>query len=83
MLLVCEIVSPSNASTDKILKMHYYAEAGIPWYLIIEQETGALHLYELNERHYVERSVTKVGEALHLLDPLDVTIDPEELLPPQ
>lgn len=81
-LLVGEIVPPWNVSVTKILKMHYYAEAGIPWLLIVDQETGALHLYQLEERHYVERSVTKVGEVLHLLDPVDVIISPEELLPP-
>lgn len=81
-LLVGEIVPPWNVTVTKILKMHYYAEAGIPWLLIAYQETGALHLYQLEERHYVERSVTKVGEVLHLLEPVDVIISPEELLPP-
>jgi len=81
-VLVCEIVSPSNASADKVLKMHYYAAAGIPWYLLIEQETGALHLYEIAGRHYAERSVTKVGNVLHLTEPLDAVISPEDLLPP-
>jgi Uma2 family endonuclease len=79
---VCEIVSPSNAATDKVLKMHYYATAGIPWYLLIEQDTGALHLHELIGNHYVERSVTKMGEALHLTDPVDATLYPADLLPP-
>ncbi|MEV6597255.1 Uma2 family endonuclease [Actinoplanes sp. NPDC051346] len=82
-LLVCEIVSPSNASADKILKMHYYAAAGIPWYLIVEQETGALHLHELTGGHYIERSVTRVGEVLHLTDPVEAAISPEDLLPPR
>jgi Uma2 family endonuclease len=81
-LLVCEIVSPSNAATDKVLKMHYYAAAHIPWYLLIEQETGTLHLHELVGSHYVTRSVTKVGDVLHLVEPMDATIVPEELLPP-
>jgi Uma2 family endonuclease len=77
--LVCEIVAPSNASADKL---HYYAAAGMPWYLLVEQETGALHLYFLSGGKYVERSVTHVGEVLELTDPVDATISPEDLLPP-
>jgi len=82
-LLVCEIVSPSNASADKVLKMHYYAVAGIPWYLLVEQETQALHLYELAAGHYRERSVTRPGEVLHLTEPVAASIAPEDLLPPR
>jgi Uma2 family endonuclease len=81
-VLVCEIVSPSNASADRVLKMHYYAAAGIPWYLLVEQETAALHLYELTGDHYAERSVTHVGEVLHLTEPLDARISPADLRPP-
>ena len=81
-LLVCEIVSPSNVSADKVLKMHYYAAAGIPWYLLVEQTTGALHLHGLTDGHYVEHSVTKVGDVLRLAEPLVATIAPEDLLPP-
>jgi Uma2 family endonuclease len=81
--LVCEIVSPSNASADKVLKMHYYAAAGIPWYLLVEQETGALHLYQLAGQRYQEHSVTLPGQVLHLTDPVDVSIAPEALLPPR
>ncbi|MFI5494929.1 Uma2 family endonuclease [Actinoplanes sp. NPDC051859] len=82
-LLVCEIVSPSNASADKVLKMHYYATAGIPWYLLVEQETGALHLHQLSNGAYVLRSVAQVGEVLRLTDPVVAEISPEDLLPPQ
>lgn len=81
-LMVCEIVSPSDASADKVLKMqHYYAAAGIPWYLIAEQQTHALHLYELVAGHDREHSVTQPGEVLHLTAPVAATISPEDLSP--
>ncbi|MEO3780419.1 Uma2 family endonuclease [Micromonospora sp. B11E3] len=79
--LVCEIISPSNAATDKVLKMHYYAAAGIEWYLLVEQENGTLHLYQRQGRHYVERSVTKAGEVLELTEPVRASIRPEDLVP--
>ena len=81
--LVCEILSPSNPTTDKVLKMHYYAAAGIPWYLLVEPETLALRLYQLDDTKYIEHSVTEVGEVLRLTDPLVATIDPAKLLPPR
>ncbi|ATO18036.1 hypothetical protein CO540_24035 [Micromonospora sp. WMMA2032] len=79
--LVCEVISPSNAATDKVLKMHYYAAAGIEWYLLVEQETGTLHLYRRQGRHYREVSVTKPAEVLELTDPVRATIRPEDLVP--
>ena len=80
--LVVEIVSPSNAATDKVLKMHHYAVSGIPWYLLVEQETGALHLYRLVGDRYKEQSVTYAGQALEMAEPVKATILPADLLPP-
>ena len=82
-VLVCEIVSPSNASADKVLKMHYYAAAGIPWYLLVEQETGTLHLYQLDGDKYLEYSVTVSGQVLHLTEPIEASLSPEDLVPPR
>lgn len=79
--LVCEIISPSNAAADRVLKMHYYAAAGIGWYLLVEQETGALHLYRLAAGHYVEHSVTGPGQVLRISDPVEAIIEPAALLP--
>jgi Uma2 family endonuclease len=80
--LVCEIVSPANASNDKVVKMRYYATAGIPWYLVVEQETGALHLYELVGDTYTERVVAHAGDVLTLTEPVEAVIAPADLLPP-
>ncbi|MFC7548195.1 Uma2 family endonuclease [Plantactinospora sp. GCM10030261] len=80
--LVCEVISPSNAAADKVLKMHFYAGAGIPWYLLVEQDTGDLHLYRLDGEHYVEHAVAKRGETLRLTEPVGAEISPDRLLPP-
>src|SRR4051794_26376351 len=37
-LLVGEILSPADAANDQILKPRLYAEAKVPWYLLIEPD---------------------------------------------
>jgi Uma2 family endonuclease len=76
--LVCEIISPSNASTDRVLKMHYYASGHIPWYLLVDPKARTLRLYRLSGETYVEEPV---GDVLQLTEPIVATIDPEELFP--
>lgn len=78
--LICEIVSPSNAATDRVLKMHYYADAGIPWYLLMDQDRGGLFLYREKAGHYVEHASAGPGGVLELTEPVRATIRPETLL---
>jgi hypothetical protein len=61
--------------------MHYYAAAGIPWYLLVDPQNGTLHLYGLVGDTYAERSVTGVGEVLKLSEPLSASIDLAAMLP--
>lgn len=82
-LLVCEIFSPPNAAVGKVLKSHHYAASGIPWYLLVDEDTGALHLHRLEDQHYVEHSTAFQGEALHLEEPVKASIVTAELLPPR
>jgi len=78
--LVCEVTSPSNAATDKVLKMHYYGEAGIPWYLLVDHQTVTLRLYRLLNGGYVGHSTAEPGETLRLTEPVTAEIRPESLL---
>ncbi len=71
-VLVLEVVSPGNAAHDRILKPYLYAEAGIRWYLRVEQEGPVGHLHELVDGAY--REVAQ-GPVLELTEPFAVTLD--------
>ncbi|MCW6005478.1 Uma2 family endonuclease [Micromonospora sp. CPCC 205371] len=79
--LVCEITSPSNEAHDNVLKMHYYAKAGIPWYLLVEHKTATLRLFRLVGTTYFPHAVAEPGQALRISEPVTVQIRPEDLLP--
>jgi Uma2 family endonuclease len=81
--LACEILSPSNSTIDKVLKMHYYAAAEIPWYLLIDPVPGTMQLFSLAGQVYQEHAAAAPGVPLQLTDPVVATIDPADLLPPR
>lgn len=58
--LVVEVVTPATAAVDTTLKMLGYADAGIPWYLLVEPDSHALRGHYLVGGSYVERSVVQL-----------------------
>lgn len=46
---VCEVLSPSMRAIDRYAKMPVYAEAGMAWVWLVELETQALEVYELED----------------------------------
>ncbi|NUT34874.1 MAG: Uma2 family endonuclease [Hamadaea sp.] len=79
-LLVGEILSPSNPAADRVTKMHYYATAGIEWYLIVDPDGPMMDLYRLKGDVYQPHAAASPGAPLHLTEPIEVVIDPARLL---
>lgn len=84
-VLVCEITSPSNGTTDRELKKRLYATAGIRWYLLVEPdmtdyESASLHLFRLGADGYDTYAVAKNDEVMTLEDPFPISIQASQLL---
>ena len=70
-ILVSEIVSPSTRIQDRILKQAIYAEALIPYYLLVEPVVATL--FELQGEEYVPIAKSENGE-LRLTRPFEATL---------
>jgi Uma2 family endonuclease len=79
-LLVCEIISPSNAAADRVLKMHYYAEAAIEWYLLVDPDGPTMQLYHYEGGRYVEHAAAAPRIPLIFPEPINMAIDPASLV---
>ncbi|MCI0689674.1 MAG: Uma2 family endonuclease [Sporichthyaceae bacterium] len=83
--LVVEIVSPSNARMDRVLKPTVYAEAGIPafWRIELEGDGGPeIHAYELAGAVYREVARVPSGQLFTATGPIAAEFDPIELTRP-
>jgi Uma2 family endonuclease len=74
-------VTSSDPGIDRIIKMNYYADAGVPWYLVVEPKVPTVHLYRLDADHYVEESSARPGQILRFTAPVVTDLDPAVLLP--
>jgi Uma2 family endonuclease len=79
--LVVEVLSPSNAGHDLMLKRHAYAAAGIPLYWIVDEDQRILTVLSLatDGGYYTESAVLRAGERFATDEPFPVAFDPAEI----
>lgn len=82
---VCEILSPSNASTDRVEKHQTYFRCGVPHYWIIDPIDQTLEVFRRTDIGYAPILAARAGEHVRA-EPFDATeiavndhlaIDPE------
>jgi Uma2 family endonuclease len=81
-VLVAEVTSPASADTvynDRVIKPVQYAKAGVPLYLLVDQERTEWTLFGLgDEPGYQVLAAGKFGESVPLPAPLGFSIPTTE-----
>ncbi|WP_327316506.1 Uma2 family endonuclease [Streptomyces sp. NBC_01235] len=78
-VLVAEVTSTSTADRDRDKKIHGYARAGIPVYLLIDREEAEVIVYsEPSGDDYAQAPKHKLGLAVPLPAPLGFELDTAE-----
>ncbi len=75
--LVVEITSPGNSVVDRAVKPELYADAGIPYYLLIELDATppAAVAFELHQGRYVPLQRVNPDQRLQIDEPFKVDVD--------
>ncbi|KUL33585.1 hypothetical protein ADL12_21390 [Streptomyces regalis] len=78
-VLVAEVTSNSTAARDREKKMHGYARAGIPVYLLIDREEAEVTVYsDPSGDDYAKSPKYKLGLTVPLPAPLGFELDTAE-----
>lgn len=84
-MLAVEVVSPSSATRDRVLKFAVYAQAGIPAYWIVElrgPDGPQVSMYELAGGLYREVRTVRAGEDVEVVSPYPLRLRPADLVGP-
>lgn len=78
-LLTVEVTSPSNAGIDRVQKLHGYAQAGVPLYLLVDAVERTVSLFgDPVKGVYSAHATVPYGGKIHIPEPFDVIIDTAE-----
>jgi len=77
--LVVEVRSPSTTTADTVVKRRQYAEAGCPWYWLVEVEDPSVTVLELEGGSFAERMVADGDAELAVDAPVRLRFRPADL----
>jgi Uma2 family endonuclease len=74
---VCEILSPSNAKTDRVEKLQTYFAAGVPHYWLVDPIEGSLEIFRRTDLAYALVQSAHRGQRLkpEPFDALEFSVD--------
>ncbi len=78
--LAVEVISPSSARIDRMLKFARYAEGGIPHYWIVDPRVPSVEVYDLVDGQYQLTASAECAETVAVTAPFVVSIVPAKLV---
>jgi Uma2 family endonuclease len=74
---VCEILSPTNAKTDRVEKLQTYFAAGVPHYWLVDPVEGSLEIFRRTDLAYALVQSAHRGQRLkpEPFDALEFSVD--------
>lgn len=77
---VCEVLSPSTASSDRVDKLQVYFRAGVPHYWLLDPVEGTLEVYRRTDLAYALVQTAKRGQRVNPEPFESETFEVDELL---
>lgn len=74
-VMIFEILSPSTARKDRVLKYQLYENAGVKYYCIVDPETNSAEVFVLQKELYRQAEEFKTGKMVFDLGPCRVELD--------
>lgn len=78
--LVVEVISPSSARIDRMLKFSRYAEGGIEQYWIVDPVLPSIAVYRLAGGEYTPLATATGDERLSIAAPFRISLTPNQLV---
>ncbi len=76
---ICEVLSPSTARTDRVLKMPIYAEFGVTWLWLVDPDLKTLEVFSLSEGHWRLEHAWQQNDAVNAPPFAEVTLKLNDL----
>lgn len=77
--LAAEVVSPTSGERDLVTKRREYAQAGLPWYVLVSLDGPQILVLRNTGGTFVEHASARGDETLALTEPFGLTIRPRDL----
>ncbi len=74
-ILIFEILSPSTARKDKILKYQLYQDAGVRYYCLVDPQTHSVEIFELDHKSFRKDESLQQGRMAFDLGPCAIALD--------